>query len=94
MFERVFRAANKAAKYDRNTDCAAYWAALRAACRMRANVPGVSREALAGAIAEELPGDFCIPPAMMDRICAAIPELDRRETRRRKMMARLLGEDF
>ena len=93
-FERLFKAANKAAKYDKTTDCAAYWAALRAVHRMRINIPGVSREALAGAIAEELPGDFCIPPAMMDRLCEAVPELDRRETRRRKMMARLLGEDF
>ena len=93
MIRRLFIAAAKARRYD-SSENAAYWAALRAAHRMRISIPDVPREALAGAVAEELPGDFCIPPAMMDRICAAIPELDRRETRRRKMMARLLGEDF
>jgi len=90
MFERIFKAARLAAKYD-HSENAAYWAALRAAHRMRANVPGVSREALAGAIAEELPGGACIAPEAMDRLCEAVPELGRRDMRRKRDWEWLLG---
>ena len=91
-FERVFRAANKAARYDRTTDCAAYWAALRAVHRMRVSIPGVSREALAGAIAEELPGGAHVAPWAMDRLCEAVPELNRRDMRRKRDWKWLLGD--
>ena len=90
-FERLFIAAAKARRYD-PTDCAAYWAALRAAHRMRIRIPGVSREALAGAVAEELPGGAHVAPAAMDRLCEAVPELGRRDMRRKRDWEWLLGD--
>jgi hypothetical protein len=80
MFERLVIAAELAGSYDRS-EHAAYWAVLRAADRMRVSIPGISREALAGAIAGEVPGGFHVAPEVMARIYAAIPELGRRELR-------------
>jgi hypothetical protein len=80
MFERLVIAAKLAAQHDRS-EYAAYWAALRAADRMRVSIPGISREALAGAIAGEIPGGFHVVPDVMARIYAAVPELGRRELR-------------
>lgn len=91
MFERLFAAAEMAARYDRS-EYAAYWAALRAAHRMQASIPGVSRRALAAAVADEVPGGGWIEPEVLARIYAAIPELGRRELRHQQEMARLVGD--
>ncbi|HOK45761.1 MAG TPA: hypothetical protein PLK67_07510 [Bryobacteraceae bacterium] len=59
---------------------------------MRVSIPGVSREALAGAIAEELPGGAHVAPWAMDRLCEAVPELNRRDMRRKRDWKWLLGD--
>lgn len=91
MFDRLFIAAELARKFD-GSEHAGYWAALRAAHRMRASIPGVSRRALAATIADEVPGGGWVEPEVLARIYAAIPELGRRELRHQREMARLLGE--
>lgn len=75
MINRLFIAAELAAQFDR-TEHAAYWAALRAADRLQLNLPGISREAMACAIAGEMPGGFQPSPETWARIFQCVPEVE------------------